>query len=792
MLVTALLSFALLTPAACQVDGLNTALKDLRAKDADQRLAAIPALIEDGGVKSGKALQKALKDMDWGVQIAAAEALSDWMTLDPTSSLVALALSTPVEQVRIAAAQALAKRNPNEVIALLAARLGKAKDTLSACATLVQLPAGEFDDLLLKNMERLFHKKEDPELRAGAASLLHLLSLQPRQDFLARALADVDLRVRIAAINAVRRAPFAEAYDPIVAQLQDPKTGDVLGRRLCLAVIAILANPSQQGAPAATVLAQDFFTYRADHPAVAWRIAVVARGVLALQDESGDENGESTPIQELARQGFLSLLADSACTDAARATAAWALGADHGGKDQTSEVLYQALAKDSSARVRRAAMVALLELAPMSTELSAALLQRLDSDQDFSIRRLAAVSLGVPDLTGVAPTLVELCADLDWQIATCAAISLGKTRDPLALSALTDLCKANDWRIRGAAVVGLTHLYKKDVIPVVIEMLADPERVVARTAHEYLQTVTYQKLPPTREAYQEWWDKHGGTMLLLTPEKARERGRAYADFGGRSLTSPYKDMDVFVFQSYGDHIENLLARREIQYTLTGPGAVGATEVHPFGVYIANCIGDCAGSDIEYLRWYVLTGGYLFSSCWALNGTIEQIEPGIMQAERRYIRGDLADRVAAEMTVAASPYLQGVFGPGSQPIYSLEGAHMVEVLLPERCEVLLDSPECAARWGVGNLAAWFPMGHGLMLDSANHFGHQGFADERSFKKPIDRQAYAVNHMGLSLEDLRVVQKEKWWKRNAKAEEFIWDESAFRFLTNFVRWKRARGH
>lgn len=785
MLLTALLSFALLTPAACQVDGLNTAIKDLRAKDAGQRLAAIPVLIEDGGLKSGKALQKALKDSDWGVQIAAVEALSDWMTLDPTASLVALALSTPVEQVRITTAQALAKRNPNEVIELLAARLGKGKDTLPACATLAQLPAGEFDELLLKNMERLFHKKDDSDLRAGAASLLHLLSPKQRLIFLNSALADGDLRVRIAAVEAVQRAPFAKAYDPLVTQLKDPQTGDVLGRRLCLAVVAILANNSEKGAPAATVLSQDFFVHRAGHASVSWRIAVVARALFALEGE------ESVAVQEQARGQFFALLGDASATEAARATAAWAMGADQTGAEQTTEMLYQILTKDSSARVRRAAMVALLELVPMDSELSAALIERIGADEDSSIRRLATVSLGVPDLEGVAPTLLELCADRDWQIATCAAISLGKTRDPLALSALTDLCKDNDWRIRGAAVVGLTHLYKKDVIPVVIDMLTDPERVVARTAHEYLQTVTHQKLPRTREAYQEWWSTHKGTLLLLTPEKARERGRAYADFKGRSLTSPYENMDVFVFQSYGDHIENLLSRREIEYTFTGPGAVGGAEVHPFSVYIANCIGDCAGSDVEYLRWYVLTGGYLFSSCWALNGTIEQIEPGVMQAVRRYIRGNLADRVAAEMTVAASPYLQGVFGPGSQPIYSLEGAHMVEVLLPERCEVLLDSPECASRWGVGNLAAWFPMGHGLMLDSANHFGLQGFADERTLKKPVDRQAYAVNHMGLSLEDLRVVQKEKWWKSNKKAEEFIWDESAFRFLTNFVRWKRARG-
>jgi len=301
--------------------------------------------------------------------------------------------------------------------------------------------------------------------------------------------------------------------------------------------------------------------------------------------------------------------------------------------------------------------------------------------------------------------------------------------------------------------------------------------------------VTYQKLPREVEAYKDWWAKNEAVMLLLTPEKARERGRAYADFGGKKIDAPYKEMDVFVYQSRGDHIQDLMARRDIKYTLTAAGLIPMAEVHPFGVYIANCVGDCTQRDIDYLQWYVLTGGYLFSSCWALNGTIEHMEPGVMQSVRRYLSGNLLDRVKAEMTAAASPYLQGVFESGSQPIYSLEGAHLIEVLLPERCEVLLDSPECASRWGSGNLAAWFAMGHGLMLDSANHFGSQGFTGAEGLKKPIDRQAYAVNHMGLTLEDLREVKAEAWWKTNRKAEEFIWDESAFRFLTNFVRWKRA---
>lgn len=477
-------------------------------------------------------------------------------------------------------------------------------------------------------------------------------------------------------------------------------------------------------------------------------------------------------------------------SEGARATAAWALGAD-AKREEVREVLLGMAVRANSARVRRAALVAALEGGVEEETTLETLKEVAQEDESASVRSLAVVALGRPELEGVGETLTKACADRDPQVAICAIVSLGKNRSEGALDTLRGLCEDADWRVRGAAVVGLSHLFDKEAIPIAIERLADPMAVVARTAHEFVADVTKQDLPRDVEAYRAWWAEYGKVVYLMTPEEARKRGIAYADFGGKSVAAPYKDMDVFVFESHGDHIQSLMERRGIDYTLTGSGKVSRAEVHPFGVYVANCIGDCSGSDVEFLAWYVLTGGYLFSSCWALNGTMVAIEPGVMRSVPQYIQGTLQDRVAAEMTVAASPYLEGVFSAGMTPIYSLEGAHLIEVLKPERCEVLMDSSECAARWGYGTLAAWFDVGHGLMLDSANHFDAQGFGGAEGLKTPEDRQAYAVNHMGLTFEELRLVQKEKWWKANSKAEEFVWDESAFRFLTNFVRWKRVGG-
>lgn len=106
-------------------------------------------------------------------------------------------------------------------------------------------------------------------------------------------------------------------------------------------------------------------------------------------------------------------------------------------------------------------------------------------------------------------------------------------------------------------------------------------------------------------------------------------------------------------------------------------------------------------------------------------------------------------------------------------------------------MLIDSPEAALRHGSGDLAAWFRAGHGVVLDSVNHFDLQGLELAMDLKEPEQLKAYAVDHMGLSLERLRAVGDEKWWRSRSKAAQEIDDLSAFRILTNFVREKRING-
>jgi hypothetical protein len=290
-----------------------------------------------------------------------------------------------------------------------------------------------------------------------------------------------------------------------------------------------------------------------------------------------------------------------------------------------------------------------------------------------------------------------------------------------------------------------------------------------------------------KKGWEDWWRENDGKVSLRQRETSQ---RSYEKYGYLVPDAMiYAGLDVVVIPGRGDHIESVLERLGIIYRTVEAGQLAKQGLHPGAVLIAGCTGEIAGSDVPIVQWYVRCGGSLFTSCWSLTHTTQRSFPGvIVKADTPH---EVLDRVSTEPAAPDSNFLNGVFEGGSIPIYSLEGAHLIRVVDSVRAEVLIDSPEAAERHGSGDMAAWFPVGHGTVLDSVNHFELQGLALATDLKKKEELQAYAVNHMGLSMGKLRLVSGEKWWKSRDKASKNVDDMSAFRLLTNFVREKRLRG-
>lgn len=755
--------------------GSGEPLKDIKNKDAEVRLVAVPGLQALGDEKALKALIKALDDDDWEVIETAAAALAELQVAEAMKPLIKVAVEAPVRRVRAAAAAAAAQIDADAGVELLIKAAGSKKTMVHGFEALAVVAAEAESEEASKVIEKGLKNKE-PEFRAAAALALHGLPLVDRDEALQAAFSDEDLRVRVAAAQSLGLDPRPEFLEFAVDQLLRKPIHEVVERRLRPATVAILFSSVEDDATLA--VAKAVFDARLDASGEE-RLARLAAECMA---DSDFQRAAGARLRAMLEEGDTEV----------RAAAAHALRKAPKEDVDALAALHTAAAEDPQPRIRRAALASLAVLLDLEDEdYRALLLDRLANDDHPRVREFVAVALGKPSADHGAEAVAALqtaLSDADWGVAVCAAVSIGKTRADEAVPALQELCVHSDWRMRGAAVAGIAHTYRKDTIEAVIPLLDDPQPVVARTAHEYLKHVTRQDLDRTAEAYSAWWTEHGRNVRLLTPEEVRERNKEYASFDPTGARA-YKNLDIVVLESRGDHIQHVLERLEIPHRITVAAQLASAELHPFAIYVSNCTGEVTSQDIEILRWFTLTGGYLFGSCWSLHHTIARVYPGVVGTLPEHLDGTLVDRVLAEPTVAASPYLEGVFPNDTRPVYALVGAHLIVVKQPERCEVLIDSPDCAATWGNGNLAVWFDAGHGLILDSANHFEEQGIADAPGLKKPIDRMAYAVDHMGLTYARLRELVNEKWWKSNSTTAAQVHDASAFRFITNFVRQKRA---
>ncbi|MCE9594858.1 MAG: HEAT repeat domain-containing protein [Planctomycetes bacterium] len=770
--------------------------RDLKSKNVEERLAAVAVLAADTPDKADRLLLSALDDRDWEVVERAAIALGAHGARTALPKLVDLASAAPIERLRAAASEALLKIDAPRASAELSKLLG-GKRASYALEALAVLAADKVDPRARDAVTKAWlkaKKAKEPSEGQLAARALPAGDEKMRRESLTEALESESLAVRAAALEGVAHAPSGEDAGPLLMLFAIGPLNAVLERRVigALAAVAVVApdGPGANGGGGgggrgAARGGSGNFTWEQSLEALSnsedSRVAVRAvrlASAICARKEIAD------PIRAAAKATLERGLSHKSV--AVRAAAVHAVGETK--DDALSKRVRALIASDPEARVRHVALRVAVEcFGVKDPELLQAVLERLRDDADPLVREEAAVSLGVEGVKKAIEPLTRALGDREWTVAVCAAVSLGKTREDTAFAPLATLAKDPDWRKRGAALVGFSWWGRPACVPLMIEALGDPDTALARVAHEFLQHTAGERMPADVAVWRKWWAENEAKVTFRPTAELRERLEKYG-YGSPDYTSVYQDLDVIVFAGRpgGDNMQNLLERQKIKHRMTEANRLVDDAIHPGAVYVANCPGEIEPKDVDRLAWFVRTGGYLFASCWALHETVERVYPGVV---RKYeTKGEVLDDVPGACVAPDSPYVQGVFPPHTTPIFKLEGAHLIQVIDPERCEVLVDSPICAERWGSGELAVWFHAGHGLILDSVNHFDLQGFEMATGLKTPDDRIAYAFDHLGLDYARWRQTRDEKWWGSNVGAAKEIPDLFAFRFLTNFVRRKR----
>ncbi|MCA9000539.1 MAG: HEAT repeat domain-containing protein [Planctomycetes bacterium] len=740
-------------------------------KDPQIRQAEIERLIEAGGEDVPKVLSKALGDDDWGVVLAAAKGLALHGDPEATKTLLDLALEAPLYSIRRAAVDGLAQIDPEGAADDMYKKV-KGKTNIEACTALCGLASHGVRPEKVVKLEKLATGRDEELQPAGMRAWVACVPPEEQPELLAEALASERLLLRTAAAEAAAATKNPACLPVLADKLKEERVNPVLQRRLVRAVIAC-ATSTEDKAEREKLLG----------PILA-QLGEKGNGGVArarILEKVGDALEDAWRLSELKKI--------TTCEDLeTRSAAAKALASIPGPASLGHGV--ERLGKEANARVMDPLIHSVLALGGLEDAEAREALHRCLTKELGTVegREDLCVALAHCELPEAQEILAEACNGIRGKFAQVALVAAGKGRGPKAFEILSKAAKSDDWQERGAAVVGLMHLAQPDCLNLLMEATEDKDPSVAISAHRGLMRLSGREgtgIP--KKGWRDWWKENSGKVDLRQREASQ---RSYEKYGYQVPDALiYSGLDVVVIPGRGDHIESVLERLGIIYRTVEAGQLAKAGLHPTAVLIAGCTGEIAASDVPIIQWYVRCGGSLFTSCWSLTYTAQQSFPGVIaKADTPH---EVLDRVSTEPAAPDSTFLNGVFEGGSIPIYSLEGAHLIRVVDPIRAQVLIDSPEAAERHGHGEMAAWFPMGHGTVLDSVNHFELQGLTLATDLKKKEELQAYAVNHMGLTMQKLRQVIKEKWWKSRDKAAKNVDDMSAFRLLTNFVREKRLRG-
>jgi HEAT repeat protein len=768
--------------------GADDLKERLASKDPLVRIAAAKDAAKSPSDGAAKLLAKALADDDHEVALEAALALGAIGDPSANKALMDLGLEGPVAHVRRAACEALAKLAPADAAEKFA-KSARGKSELRALEALAYLGeavavlggevAFEVEDLAERALS------SDPWVAwfAGRAAVFGGRGVQPLAEL--AALTKRENRGFTALCGALEAAAV-RPNDGIVTVVQGMllETGldDLVERR----ALRVLANAVDLGAGEAAAnevvsgLALD-------------RQARVAKLVIDRLDAASDDSGANADAHAAVRGAALAWArAALGGADAATRGAGLDVLERESLDDDLAAVLR--LFEGDDRRTRQRAARALSRGWPVAKWIESATAQ-FGKEDHFVLREEIAVQIGVRGAAEALPLLRTALADKNWEVVVCAAVSVGKTNVDGAAELLAELTDDSDWRKRGAAAAGFGWLYRADSIEPLVSLLKDRDTSVSRTALESLRRLTDRgDLGPDPDAWLAWWNEAKVRHRFEHPADREESRKkyGYSDLERPPDASVYRELydafDVIALSGQADFVEKLLDGMKIPYRMTSASKLPESEVHPFAAFFANCTGDVNGDDVERLQWFIRTGGHLFASCWSLEGTIAKVYPGVI----RQVGIDTQEVIGSVPIFPADPssrFLPGVFPRTVTPYFHLEGSMLIHVERPELGEVLIDSPIARDLWGHGNLVAWFEAGHGMLLDSANHFQIHGFDRLEDLGDAESLQAYALDHMGLPLDRWRAIEGEKFWKKKSDAAANVPETAVFNFVTNFIRRYRA---
>ena len=205
--------------------------------------------------------------------------------------------------------------------------------------------------------------------------------------------------------------------------------------------------------------------------------------------------------------------------------------------------------------------------------------------------------------------------------------------------------------------------------------------------------------------------------------------------------------DIVVVEGCYDHVEQVLGALDVPYTVVPQGHLAEAALNPDQLLVVNCPGEMSEAEVVVVRDFVVAGGTLFTTDWALGNVVERAFPGHVAFNGKSTGDDV---VRIDVLETDSPYLQGVLDADDDPQWWLEGSsHPIRVLDAERVRVLIRSAELGEKYGEAAVAVVFPYGKGEVFHMISHYYLQR-SDFRNARHEQPASSY-LDEKGVDLRD-----------------------------------------
>jgi len=176
--------------------------------------------------------------------------------------------------------------------------------------------------------------------------------------------------------------------------------------------------------------------------------------------------------------------------------------------------------------------------------------------------------------------------------------------------------------------------------------------------------------------------------------------------------------DVIVVSGGYDHIEQVLESSDTPFTLVQPEMLDKAKLRPDQVVFINCPGILNKKGLRKLEGFVRSGGFLFTTDWALRNVIEPAFPGFLEYNDR---PTLDEVVRIEILDREDTILQSVLDEQDDPQWWLEGSsYPIKIRNFGHVRVLIQSKQLGERHGESPVFVSFDYGEGQVYHMISHF------------------------------------------------------------------------